>query len=109
MIDRNTVLAYSSGMNKSIIVRFRRLFWDHALVEDDFKNHPVWVAERVLEYGTIEDVIQLRKILGKEYFLDVVALCTRVSMRTLNFWSEILNLEGVSCTKKFSRNTAWNY
>ncbi len=96
-------------MSKAIIAHLRRLFWDHSLVENDFKNHPVWVAERVLEYGTIEDVIQLREILGKGQFLDVVARCTRVSMRTLSFWSKILELEGVLCTKTFSRNTAWNY
>ena len=108
-VDINIVLAYSGSMNKAVIERFRRLFWDHNLAEDDLKNHPVWVAERVLGYGTIEDVIRLREIFGKLQFLEVVSRCTRVSARTLNFWSKILETEGVPCTKKFSRNTAWNY
>jgi hypothetical protein len=96
-------------MNKAIISHLSRLFWDHSLAEEDFNKHPVWVTERVLEYGTIDDVIRLRKLFGKEHFLEVVSQCTRISSRTLNFWSKILEMEGVPCTKKFSRNTAWNY
>ena len=96
-------------MNKAVITDLRRLFWDHTLEESDFKEHPVWVAERVLEYGTIEDVVRLREVLGKAQFLDVVARCRRMSAHTLSFWSKILELEGVSCTKRFSRSTAWNY
>jgi hypothetical protein len=96
-------------MNEAVTTRLNRLCWDHPLAEDDFKKHPVWVTERILEYGTIEDIIQLRNIFGKPFFLEVVSKCTRLSARTLNFWSKILEMEGIPCTKKFSRDTAWNY
>ncbi len=88
--------------------RLKRLFWDHPLNEADFKTHPVWVVERVLEYGALDDIHALRDTMGRKSFLKAVAAAGRVSPRTRNFWCQILEMEGMSCTKKFSRNTAWN-
>ena len=88
--------------------RLKRLFWDHALSEADLKAHPPWVVERVLEYGALEDVHALRDTMDRKAFLGAVALADRVSPRTRNFWRQILEMEGMSCTKKYSRNTAWN-
>lgn len=84
-----------------------RLFWDHHLVPGDFDRHPVWVAERVLEYGALPDVRALRAVLGDDRFRAAVAGATRVSPRTAGFWKHMLKLEGVPCTKKSCRNTAW--
>ncbi len=88
--------------------RLGRLFWDHPLSDTDFEKHPVWLVERVLEYGNLEDIQVLREVMGKKAFLQAAAAAHRISPRTRNFWSQILELEGVSCTKKYSRNTAWN-
>ena len=86
-----------------------RLFWDHQLVPDDFEAHPVWVVERVLEYGTLADVKMLRDHMGRAAFLAATASAQRMSPRTLNCWRHMLIMEGIPCTKKYSRNTAWNY
>jgi transcriptional regulator with XRE-family HTH domain len=90
------------------VQRLRRLFWDHPLTAADFSRHTTWLTERVLEYGDLADIQALRDALGKAPFLQAVATAERVSPRTRNFWAQILQLEGVSCTKKCSRNTAWN-
>jgi transcriptional regulator with XRE-family HTH domain len=89
--------------------QLRRLFWDHRLVVRDFDRHPIWMMERVLEYGALEDVRLVMEVFGKSRFLDMVAGATRVSAKTAAFWRSLLEQEGVSCTKKFSRNTVWNY
>ena len=90
------------------MARLQRLFWDHPLVKQDLQTHPVWVAERVLEYGTLDDVQVLQELMGRTRFLSAIAQADRVTPRTRNFWCQILALEGKSCTKKYSRNTAWN-
>ena len=88
--------------------RLKRLFWDHPLSEADLDDHPVWVMERVLEYGALEDIHTLGDTMGREAFLRTVSVADRVSPRTRSFWRQILEMEGISCTKKYSRNTAWN-
>jgi transcriptional regulator with XRE-family HTH domain len=90
------------------IRRLDRLFWDHRLTRADLEQHPVWVAERVLDYGTLDDVCTLRNLLGQRVFLDAAAAANRVSPRTRRLWQSILELEGIPCTKAYSRNTAWN-
>jgi transcriptional regulator with XRE-family HTH domain len=88
--------------------QLKRLFWDHTLSPDDIRKHRVWVMERVLEYGTLHDLHALRAVMSHEVFLATVAAASRVSPRTRNFWRQILEMEGRSCTRKSSRNTAWN-
>ena len=85
-----------------------RLFWDHPLAPEDLEAHSSWVVERVLEYGALDDIHMLCSTMGRETFLAAAADAHRVSPRTRNFWKQILNMEGIPCTKKYSRNTAWN-
>lgn len=94
---------------REVTAQISRLFWDHPLAVGDLEAHPVWVAERVLEYGTLADIDMLRDLMGRPAFLAAAASAHRVSPRTRNFWQHMLKMEGVSCTKKYSRNTAWNY
>jgi transcriptional regulator with XRE-family HTH domain len=84
-----------------------RLFWDHPLTPRDLEAHPVWVVERVLEYGTLADVALLRDRMGRKAFLAATASAQRLSPRTATFWKHMLHMEGIPCTKKYSRNTAW--
>ena len=81
----------------------RRLFWDRRLREQDLKDFPLWVLERVLEYGSLEDVRFLTLRMGHKKFLENVSRVKFKSSRTENFWRIILQREGISCTKKFSR------
>jgi transcriptional regulator with XRE-family HTH domain len=107
LVSRPTI--FPSGVSKAQAVKqLTRLFWDHHLVPSDFGHHPVWITERVLEYGTMQDVNTLRAILGNERFLTTVARATRVSPRTATFWQHLLKQEGIPCMKKSYRNTAWH-
>ena len=85
------------------IRELRRLFWDRRLRNQDLEDFPLWVLERVLEYGSLEDVRFLMSHMGHRGFLKNVAQVRFKSARTENFWRVILQREGVSCTKKYSR------
>jgi len=85
-----------------------RLFWDHPLTPGDLDTHATWVVERVLEYGDLNDIYALHDSMGREAFLDAAAAAHRVSPRTRSFWLQILEMEGIPCTKKYSRDTVWN-
>jgi transcriptional regulator with XRE-family HTH domain len=84
----------------------RRLFWDHRLQTADFRQHPIWVVERVLDYGTLADVETLISIMGREEFLNAAQNARLGSARTAEFWRAILEMEGRACTRKFSREAA---
>lgn len=91
-----------------LVAHLQRLFWDHDLTAQDITTRPEWVLERVLDYGSLEDIYALLDAMGKEDFLRTVSTATRVSPRTRSFWCKILEREGIECMRKFSRNTAWN-
>jgi len=92
---------------EELATRLGRLFWDSKLTGEALSRHPVWVVERVLEYGRLEDVDLLREAMGREAFLKTVATAGRLSPQTRSLWNQILAMEGVKCTRKYSRNTAW--
>lgn len=87
--------------------RLCRLFWDVDISEIDLSAHAQWVVERVLEYGDFNDVQALILSFGRSGFLDIVSRARFSSRKTMRFWETMLKQEGVSCTRKFSRETAW--
>jgi transcriptional regulator with XRE-family HTH domain len=93
---------------QAVAKQLGRLFWDHPLTAADLEAHAVWVVERVLEYGTLADVEMLRDQMGRKAFLAAVASTQRLSPRTASFWRKMLTMEGIRCTRKYSRDTAWN-
>ena len=74
--------------------KIKRLFWDQTLNEECFNKYPLWVVKRVLEYGTLADVMLLIRLMGKQLFLERVSLISFSSDKTEQFWSKILNREG---------------
>ncbi len=97
-------------MNESeIIDSLKRLFWESDFNPEILDKYPVWAVERVLESGQLQDIHSLQDLMGRDLFLESVLRCTRLSPKTRIFWNSILKKEGMSCMKKSSRKTAWNY
>lgn len=86
--------------------QLQRLFWDRPLKPEHFRKHPAWVAERVLEYGTLRDVQTLVQLLGRETFLELVSNIRFKSARTRTCWQYILGKENQPCTQRFFRPAA---
>ncbi len=91
---------------ENVVQQIGRLFWDQELNIGHLEKNPLWVVERVLEYGSLGDVRILAAFFGREELLDLVAKSRFSSARTRLFWQQVLEREGVSCTRKFSREEA---
>ena len=63
----------SARRAREVAKRLSRLFWDHPLTAGDLDAHRIWVVERVLEYGTLDDIDMLRDLMGRQAFLAAVA------------------------------------
>jgi transcriptional regulator with XRE-family HTH domain len=86
--------------------KLQRLFWDQDLDVSHLEESPLWVVERVLEYGNLDDVHVLVGLMGREGFLRHVSEARFSSDRTRVFWQQMLSKEGLTCTRKFSREEA---
>lgn len=91
----------------AVLKRLGRLFWDQHLSKKNFMEHPRWVAERVLEYGSLDDVLSLISIMGKHRFLNIASRCRFQSKKTQHFWKHMLAQEGMPCMKKSYQREPW--
>ncbi|MCU0303569.1 MAG: helix-turn-helix transcriptional regulator [Thermoanaerobaculales bacterium] len=99
--------ARSAAPNPTEVVeRLGRLFWDVRLTEAHLAENTVWVVERVLELGALDDVRMLIAHLGRPAFLRCAAEARLASPRARAFWDRVLEGEGVTCTRRFSREEA---
>jgi transcriptional regulator with XRE-family HTH domain len=91
---------------ENVVRQIGRLFWDQDLMAEHLGKHPLWVVERVLEYGNLGDVRILAAFWGRDALLALVREARFSSDRTRAFWRQVLEREGMACTKKFSREEA---
>lgn len=99
-----------TGKSESELMEsLKRLFWDSEFNYEIFAKYSVWVVERVLETGQLEDIHSLQLLMGHDIFLEYVMKTTRLSLKTWVFWNNILRKEGKTCMKKSSRKTALNF
>jgi transcriptional regulator with XRE-family HTH domain len=89
-----------------VVRQIGRLFWDQNLQASHLEEHPLWVVERVLEYGNLGDVRILATFFGREDLLLLVGEARFSSDRTRSFWQQVLEREGMTCTRRFSREEA---
>lgn len=88
----------------------KRLFWDRPLTAGNLRQYPAWVTERVLEFGTLQDVQTLIRFLGRATFLKTVAGIHFKSARTRVFWQTLLQKENIPCTPSpFRREVAHSW
>lgn len=93
---------------EDVVRQIGRLFWDQQLTSAHLDEYPLWVVERVLEYGNLGDVRILASFFGREQLLRLVAAARLSSARTRAFWQQVLEREGMQCTRRFSRREAAN-
>lgn len=91
---------------ENVVRQIGRLFWDLDLTTSHLEDHPLWVVERVLEYGSLGDIRILTALFGREILLNLVGEARFSSDRTRAFWQHVLEREGMACTRKFSREEA---
>ena len=89
-----------------VVERLERLFWDTQLTVDHLVENTLWVIERVLELGNLDDIRRLIAHLGRGEFLRHVGQARFSSVRTREFWHRMLDKEGMTCTRRYSREGA---
>jgi transcriptional regulator with XRE-family HTH domain len=89
-----------------VVKQLSRLFWDTRLEASHLAEHAIWVIERVLEFGGLDDVRILIAHLGRAEFFRLAGGARLESARTRRFWQQMLEKEGAPCTRKFSREEA---
>jgi len=92
-----------------VVKKLRRLFWDQRLRVDHLEANSLWVVERVLEFGDLDDIRLLVAFLGKEGFLQRVAEARFSSEKSRAFWQQILAREGMACTTRSFRDEAASF
>ncbi|MEW6102709.1 MAG: hypothetical protein AB1630_02635 [bacterium] len=90
----------------------KRYFWDVEIKE--LKDFPIFVMERLLEYGDRNAISYLLSNFSKERIKKVVKETRRISRKSANFWAFYLNIpkKEVKCLKRsFQRNNRkiWKY
>ncbi|MCG8608033.1 hypothetical protein MJD09_23995 [bacterium] len=88
--------------------------WEVDATKLDTETRPEYVIERILEYGTLEGVIWLRRNVGDEKIADFVTGLgrKRLFIRTLNFWQKIFRVPEHKCmtiSSMKNRSPFWNY
>jgi hypothetical protein len=91
-----------------VVEQLDRLFWDTRLEASHLAENKLWVIERVLEFGNLDDVRVLIAYMGRAQFCRLVGSARLESARTRAFWNQMLEKEGMACTRKFSREEAAN-
>ncbi len=74
-------------------------FWDVDVKELDKEKDKFFIISRVLEYGTMEDVVNLLSEYDSAEIAGVVRRSRIIGRVTANFWSLILNIPRSEMTK----------
>lgn len=69
----------------------QHLFWDVDLDGFDFEKHQRWFAQRVIEYGQIEDWNLLKKIYGLDKIKELSLQFRSLDAVSLSYLSLIFN------------------
>lgn len=83
----------------------KKYFWDTDVKKLDRKEYPIYVGERLLEYGDRPALKWLFKNYPKKFLADLILKSRRLSPRSANFWSLFFNLpkNKILCLRKLSQ------
>jgi hypothetical protein len=90
----------------------KSLFWDVNFEDIDSQIHSLFIAERVLTRGSLEDFRALKNYYGIEKLKSIVVEIKNLDERTLSFCSVYFSIPKTKfrCYNfKQSNQTRWNY
>lgn len=101
-------------MTEQLPLHAYRYFWDIDPAHLDVDEYPVYVIERLLEYGDLPSVRWMLRHFPREEVVAVLQASRRLSPLSGNFWALYFGLEKerVSCLSKLCRSepdTIWPY
>jgi hypothetical protein len=69
--------------------KFRKYFWDCDFSSLSMKKHSKFIIERILNFGTLNDIQWLRKNVSSSRFREISTKSRRLDKRTRNYWNII--------------------
>jgi hypothetical protein len=90
----------------------KSLFWDVNFEEIDSQIHSLFITERVLTRGTLDDFRAVKNYYGIEKLKSIIVEIKNLDERTLSFCSTYFSIPKTKfrCYKfKQSNQTHWNY
>jgi hypothetical protein len=83
----------------------RPLFWDTDFDQLRVPGHEPYIIERVLEYGSDPAITWLWRAFGPSAIVEVVQRSRRISRRTANLWTLILDIprDRIRCFSEHSQ------
>ncbi len=90
----------------------KELFWDVDPQNIDLIKHQSFILQRVLNYGTLDNLQELISVYGIKKIKSAVCQLKNLSNKSLNFVSFFFSIpkEQLKCyTKKQLSQTHWNY
>lgn len=99
---------------KPLPLFLKRYFWDVEFSKLDKKDYPVFIIERVLEYGDEKAASWLFKQFKKSELKEVLVKKQGLSPLSANYWGLILNVpkNKILCLQKQFQNKlqkTWHY
>jgi len=68
---------------------FKKYFWDCKFDDLSVKKYPKFILERVLNFGSLQDIEWIKFQVGDEYFRKIATQSRRLDKKTLNYWKTI--------------------
>ena len=80
----------------------RRYFWDIDFDKFDYKKHPIYVIERILEYGDVVAIRWMFKTFPRKQIIGALKETRKLTHKSANFWALIMGLkkENLKCLNK---------
>jgi len=72
--------------------KFKKYFWETDFQKLNVKDYPVYIIERILEYGDMDAVIWMMKNFKKPQIKQVLTEKRGISRKSANYWSSILDV-----------------
>ncbi|WP_128545137.1 DUF6922 domain-containing protein [Larkinella soli] len=87
-------------------------FWDVNFETIDFEKHSQFVIEKIVNYGTWEDFVEMLRFYGIHRFKEEILKAAYLKKEALNFVCVIFDLSPTdfTCyTRRQSQNLPWTY
>lgn len=85
------------------------LFWDVDLTKFDLDKHKIFLVERVLQYGKLEDWTNLKNLYGRGKIKEISLEIRSLDAVTLSFISTIFNIDKTEFRCYKHRQLVQNY
>jgi hypothetical protein len=80
----------TSGNQPTLPTHFRKYFWDVVFEDLSWEKNPLFISERILNYGNEQDIRWLLDNINKALLKSVIKNSRNLNAKTRNYWQIML-------------------